>query len=124
MRSHERRRGLVLLEVMVALLVLTLVGLGGLELVHQSHALVDNARQWSEGVAYAEDAMEVAKLGTRLRGPPGDLLPGGFRRQITRQPLALGRGLERVTVTIFLPDGRRFDLDRLARMTDDGTEQW
>jgi hypothetical protein len=123
-RRRTSREGLVLLEVIVALVVLTLVGLGGLELVHQSHVLVENANEWSEGIAYAEDAMELAKLGAPLRGPPGDLLPGGFRRQITRRRLATSDGLEQVTVTIFLPDGRRFGLDRLARITNDESEQW
>lgn len=124
MSCRQRRQGLVLLEVMVALVVLTLVGLGGLELVHQTHTLVDNASQWSEAVAYAEDAMELAKLGAPLRGPPGEMLPRGFRRQIILRPLASRTGLEQVTVTIFLPDGRRFNLDRLARITDDGAEHW
>jgi type II secretory pathway pseudopilin PulG len=124
MTSGTRRSGLVLLEVMVALVVLSLVGLGALQLVHQSHALVADAHQWAEAVAYAEDAVELAKLGGRLRGPPGDVLPGGFRRQITRRPLSSTTGLEQVTVTIFLPGGGRFDLDRLAHIAADGTEQW
>ena len=119
------RQGLVLLEVMVALVILSLVGVGALELVHQSHALVGNAYQWSEAVAYAEDGMELAKLGsTTLHAPPGDALPDGYRRQITRQPSSAGNGYEQVTVTVFLPGGGHFDLDRLARVAPDGTEQW
>jgi type II secretory pathway pseudopilin PulG len=119
------RTGLVLLEVMVALVILGLVGLGALELVHQSHEIVGNARQWSDAVAYAEDGMELAKLGSSaLHGPPGDALPGGFRRQITRAPSVSGREFEQVTVTVFLPGGGRFDLDRLARIAADGSEQW
>jgi len=122
--GRGQRRGLVLLEVMVALVVLSLVGVGALELVHQSQGLAANARAWSDAVAYAEDGMELAKLGSRaLRGPPGDVLPGGFRRQVTRQ-LASDGGYERVTVTVFLPGGGQFDLDRLAQIADDGTEQW
>jgi prepilin-type N-terminal cleavage/methylation domain-containing protein len=120
----ERRRGLVLLEVMVALVVLSLVGLGALQLVHQSHMLAADAQQWSDAVAYAEDGIELAKLGTPLHGPPGELLPGGFRRQITRRALPSSRGFVQVTVTVFVPGGGRFDLDRLARTTNDGTEQW
>jgi len=125
MTGRGRRVGLVLLEVMVALVVLSLVGLSALQLVHQSHELVGNARRWSDAVAFAEDGMEVAKLGgTSLHGAPGDLLPGGYRRQITRRPTGNAPGFERVTVTVFLPGGGRFDLDRLARIADDGTEQW
>jgi prepilin-type N-terminal cleavage/methylation domain-containing protein len=123
--SRRSPHGLVLLEVMVALVVLSLVGLGALQLIHQSHELVDDARQWSEAVADAEDGMELVKLGsTGAHGPPGDLLTGGFRRQVTRHSLAAGEGWEQVTVTVFLPGGGRFDLERLARATDHGTEEW
>ncbi len=117
-------RGLILLEVMVALVVLSLVGLGALELTHMSHQVVDNARTWSEAVAYAEDGMELAKMGsTTLRGPPGEVLPGGFHRQITRRPAAV-KGFETVTVSVILPGGARFDLDRLARIDRNGGERW
>jgi prepilin-type N-terminal cleavage/methylation domain-containing protein len=111
--THER--GLTLLEVLVALVVLSLVGLGYLQLFHGSHRLVADSREWSEAVAHAEDAIEQAKLGSlSLRNAQAETLPGGFRRQITSrlwQP-----GLVLVTVTVFLPGGGRFDLDRLARV--------
>jgi type II secretory pathway pseudopilin PulG len=123
--TRRGRPGLVLLEVMVALIILSLAGAGALQLVHESHALDDNAREWSAAVAAAEDGMELAKLGSSaLHGPPGDPLPGGFRRQITRRPLASPDGFEQVTVTVFLPRGGRFDLERLARIADEGTERW
>jgi len=121
----RRRAGLVLLEVMVALVILSLVGVGALQLVHQSHEVVADARLWSDAVAYAEDGMELVKLGSvALHGPPGDALPGGFRRQITRRPSAMGPSFEQLTVTVFLPGGGQFSLDRLARIADDGTAQW
>jgi hypothetical protein len=123
--THTGRAGLVLLEVMVALIILSLVGAGALQLAHQSHLLADSARDWSAAVAAAEDGMELAKLGsTALHGPPGDALPGGFRRQITRRPLASPDGFEQITVTVFLPGGGRFDLERLAHIGDDGGERW
>jgi prepilin-type N-terminal cleavage/methylation domain-containing protein len=75
-RSGKARCGLVLLEVMVALVVLSLVGVGALRLVHQGNELATNAHTWSDAVTYAEDGMELAKLGsTALHGPPGDELP-------------------------------------------------
>jgi len=119
------RRGLVLLEVMVALVILALVGLGALQLAHQSHALVSDARQWADAVAYAEDGMELAKLGGDARwAAGGEALPDGFRRQIVRRPLVAGAATEEVTVTVFLPEGGRFDLHRVARLMDDGSERW
>jgi prepilin-type N-terminal cleavage/methylation domain-containing protein len=110
------RRGLTLLEVLVALIVLSLVGLSALQLVHQSHGLAGNARRWSDAVAYAQDAMEEAKLGPV---PSGDALPGGYRRQVTRQPWQ--PGFDRVTVTVFLPGGGHFDVNRLVRVSQDPT---
>jgi prepilin-type N-terminal cleavage/methylation domain-containing protein len=115
-RHVTQRRGLTLLEVLVALVVLSLVGLSALQLVHQSHGLVGSARRWSDAVAYAQDAMEEAKLGDPSLH---DALPGGYRRQITRQPWE--PGFDRVTVTVFLPGGGQFDLNRLVRIGTDST---
>src|SRR5207247_3443726 len=82
-------RGLTLLEVLVALVILTLVGLGYLQLFHQSHRLVADSREWSAAVLYAQDAMERAKLGSLSPGALAESLPGGFRREITRRPWPL-----------------------------------
>jgi prepilin-type N-terminal cleavage/methylation domain-containing protein len=106
-----RERGVALLEVLVALVVLGLVGLSYLELFHQSHRLVGDSQEWSKAVEYAEDAME----GIKLRGGDAQLaaedLPGGFRREISSRPWL--PGLLAVEVTVSLPGGGRFDLDRL-----------
>jgi prepilin-type N-terminal cleavage/methylation domain-containing protein len=115
--SHERmtgRRGLTLLEVMVALMILGLVGLSYLQLFHQSHRVVGDSRQWSQAVEYAEDAMERAKLeGASTEPRAEDLLPGGFRRQVTTQ--AWRPGLVLVEVTVSLPGNARFELRRLLQ---------
>ena len=106
-------RGLTLLEVLVALVVLSVVALGYFQVFHGSHALVANAREWSDAIAYAEDAMERTKLGSAQPASP-EALPGGFRRQVTSRPWE--PGLIRLTVSVFLPGGGRFDLERLARV--------
>ena len=107
-------RGLTLLEVMVALVVLSLVALGYLRLFQGSHRLVAAAREWSQAVQYAEDASERAQLGgPSLLGAPSESLPGGFRREIARRPWQ--PGLTLVRVTVFLPGGARFGLDWLTR---------
>jgi len=112
-------RGLTLLEVMVALVVLSLVALGYLQLFQGSHRLVTAAREWSQAVVYAEDASELARLsGPSLLGTPAESLPGGFRREITSRPWQ--PGLRLVTVTVFLPAGGRFSLDWLTRDRPDG----
>jgi prepilin-type N-terminal cleavage/methylation domain-containing protein len=112
-----RRRGLTLLEVLVALVIFTMVGASYLVLFSQSHRIVFGARQWSDAVSYAQDAMELAKLGSPLAP-----LPNGYRRQITRQPWQPGYTL--VTVTVFLPTGQRFDLHRITKPDSTGVERW
>jgi prepilin-type N-terminal cleavage/methylation domain-containing protein len=113
------RRGLTLLEVLVALVVLTMVGVGYLQLFSESHRVVGVSQQWSDAVAYAQDAMEHAKLtGVDNQGP----LPGGFRRQIARRPYMSGYTL--VTVTVTMPNGARYQLNRLTRPDSSGAEQW
>ena len=107
------QRGLTLLEVMVALVVLSLVALGYLQLFHGSHRLVGATREWSQAVEYAQDAMERVKLGgPNVLGMPAESFPDGFRREITSRPWQ--PGLTLVTVTVFLPGSGRFDLDWLA----------
>lgn len=101
------RRGLTLLEVLVALLILSVVTAGYLELFHGSHVLLARSRLWTQAIAYASDGMEQAKLGDRR----AVMLPGGFRRQVIS--VAWAPGIERITVRVMLPDGARFDLRQL-----------
>ncbi|HTD59961.1 MAG TPA: prepilin-type N-terminal cleavage/methylation domain-containing protein [Gemmatimonadaceae bacterium] len=101
------RRGLTLLEVLVALIILSMVVAAYLELFHGSHVLLARSRAWSQAIAYAADGMEQAKLGAI--SPVA--LPGGYRRRVTAA--TWGPGLEMITVTVTLPNGARFDLRRL-----------
>jgi prepilin-type N-terminal cleavage/methylation domain-containing protein len=102
-----RRGGLTLLEVLVALAILSLVVAGYLELFHGGHVLLARSRVWTQAIAYASDGMERAKLGDRRTVT----LPGGFRRQVTSA--AWAPGIESITVRVTLPDGARFDLRAL-----------
>jgi prepilin-type N-terminal cleavage/methylation domain-containing protein len=113
------RRGLTLLEVLVALVVLTLVGVSYMQLFTESHHVVNASTQWSAAVTYAQDAMEHA----RLPGAHAEVsLPSGFRRYVSRRPWRAGYTL--VTVTVTLPNGARYDLNRLTRFDTTGVEQW
>src|SRR5581483_9010860 len=101
------RRGLTLLEVLVAMLILSLVVAGYLELFHGSHLLLARSRVWSQAVAYAADGMEQAKLDETQEVS----LPNGFRRHVTSA--AWRPGIRIITITVMLPDGAHFDVRRL-----------
>ncbi len=124
---RRTRSGMTLLEVMVALIVLTLVGAGYFELVAQSHRLSGSTVAWSSSVLDAQDALESAKLGAPdpAQGAPVRL-PDGSLRRVLRRPWA--PGFTRVTVEITSPEGQRIEVDRLVRpvRSRDGreTEQW
>lgn len=107
-------RGLTLLEVMVALVILSLVGLAYLDLFHQSHRIAADSRQWTAAVGYAEDAMERVKLQGAPAQPTVDDLPGGFKRQTSAH--LWKPGLTVVEVTVAMPGGGKFDLDRLVQL--------
>jgi prepilin-type N-terminal cleavage/methylation domain-containing protein len=111
-KTCSTERGLALLEVMVALVILSLVATGYLQLLHASHALVARSREQAQAVSYAAAGMERAKLDPPSMDPnPPELLPGGFRREVAASHWRPGFAL--LTVTVFLPDGGRFELARL-----------
>lgn len=107
------RTGLTLLEVMVALVILGLVATGFLETFAGALRSTAGARTWAQALVYAEEGQEAMKIGGTARMAEGDTpLGGGFSRRI-----ALRRwreGLTHATVTITLPNGGQFELDRLV----------
>lgn len=110
----SEERGLTLLEVLVALVILGLVGLSYLELFHQSHRVVVDSRQWLAAVVYAEEAMENLKVQGLTNLPGAEDLPGGFRREVAAARSS--PGLAAVTVTVSLPEGGSFELRRLLQL--------
>lgn len=99
---------------MVALVILSLVATGYLQLLHASHVLVARSREQAQAVSYATAGMERAKVELpELNSRPTELLPGGFRREVVARHWRPGFAL--LTVTVFLPDGARFQLARLVQ---------
>jgi hypothetical protein len=97
---------------MVALVILSLVAIGYLQLLHASHVLVTRSREQAQAVAYAAAGMERAKLDPPSMDPkPPELLPGGFRREVAVRRWRPGFAL--LTVTVFPREGGRFELARL-----------
>ncbi len=98
---------------MVALVILSLVALGYLELLHASHVLVARSREQAQAISYAAAGMERAKLELpKLDPKPTELLPGGFRREVVARHWRPGFAL--LTVSVLLPEGTRFELTRLV----------
>jgi len=116
--TQSSKRGLALLEVMVALVILGLVAVAYLELLQASHGLVVRSRTQAQAVSYAAAGMERAKLELpNLEPKPTELLPGGFRREVVTRHWR--GGLAMLTVSVYLPDGARFDLARLVQEPPD-----
>ena len=109
-----KREGLALLEVLVALVILSLLLVGYLRLFQGSHRVFVRSREWSEAVASAADAMERAKLELpRLPSERVEDLFGGLHRQVATS--AWQPGLVVLRVTVALPTGGQLDVYRLAR---------
>jgi len=98
---------------MVALVILGLVATGFLETFAGALRSTARTRTWAQALVYAEEGQEATKIGGAGRTPNGDTaLGGGFSRRIAVHPWR--DGVSRATVTISLPDGARFELDRLV----------
>jgi len=112
------RRGLTLLEVMVALVILGLVVAGYLELFSGALRGAGRAHDWSQAVAYATDGMERAKLEPQTcRQGSIDQLAAGFERRCETRAVGV-RGVDfRVTVlrvVVTFPGGGEYVLERLV----------
>ena len=112
MSNGAREAGLALLEVLVALVLLSLLVVGYLRLFQGGHHLSARSQQWSDAVGFAIDAMERAKAAPVEPGADRpEELPGGWAREIATSSWQPGVAL--VTVTVTLPDGGNFRLHRL-----------
>jgi len=106
------RTGLTLLEVMVALIILALVATGFLETYAGALRTTADTRTWAQALVYAEEGQEAVKIEGAARALGSEeALGGGFTRRIGVRPWR--EGVTRATVTVTLPDGARFELDRL-----------
>src|SRR5438876_11100008 len=108
------RRGLTLLETMVALVILGVVVIGFLEVFQGSTRLWRDTEAWATAVAYAEDGMAVAKLETQLRSSH-HVLSGGFERSAETRESHDGHQL--VTVRVPKPGCGRESLYRQIQTT-------
>jgi prepilin-type N-terminal cleavage/methylation domain-containing protein len=106
------RRGLTLLETMIALVILSMVGVAFLGLFTQATRTANDLEVWSTAVSLAESGMELAVVDVGMPLPATEALPDGFTRTTTLRPWTGGTSL--LTVTVAFPDGREFALRRLV----------
>jgi prepilin-type N-terminal cleavage/methylation domain-containing protein len=110
--SLVSRTGLTLLEVLVALVILGLVATGLLDTLASTLRNTTEARSWAQALVYAEQGQQMVDVeGLRSAGID-EPLGGGFTRRL--EVRHWGQGVSRATITIILPDGERFELDRLV----------
>ncbi|HET9385492.1 MAG TPA: prepilin-type N-terminal cleavage/methylation domain-containing protein [Gemmatimonadales bacterium] len=112
------RRGLTLLEVMIAIVILGLVVAAYLELFGESLRGAAGTRTWSQAIAYAADGMERAKLepAACLTGT-AEQLPGGFTRRCETRSwatVAAVTDFRALRVVVTLPGGGQYALERLV----------
>ena len=105
---------MTLLESLVALVILGLTALGFLQAFQVTTRSTRSSSDWVQAVSYAESAMEETKLGTNPV-PFADSLSSGHTRTMDVQPWPGIAGVEQVTVTVTLPGGGTFVLQRLVR---------
>lgn len=109
------RRGMTLLEALVALVILGTVGVALLEVFASTARVATRAGEWSRAVAYAEEALENIKLDSlQLRTAGSEALPDGFTRRLDVRPWSQP-GFAMVTVEVTIPDGGTHTLTRLWR---------
>ncbi|MBE0590811.1 MAG: type II secretion system protein [Gemmatimonadales bacterium] len=106
------RRGLTLLETMIALVILSTIGVAFLGLFTQTTRTANDLEAWSTAVSYAESGMELAVVAVGTALPSSEQLPNGFTRTTTLQSWTGATSL--LTVTVAFPDGRTFALRRLV----------
>lgn len=123
-RTHQRTthfsapRGVTLLEVMVALVILGLVVLGYLELFSGTLRLASDASEWTRAVAFAESTMEDMKITPAAAGQheQPDQPAEGYSRWVTRNEWH--DGTELVTVIVTMPRGGRLEMSRAFGVSD------
>ena len=115
------RRGMTLLEVVVALAILGLVVTAYLELFGGALASARVAQTWSQAVTYATEMMEQRKLEANpaALATGVEALPGGFARRVEITPWASPNGdggFAELRVVVSLPGGGEYTLARLVRV--------
>ena len=99
---------MTLLESVVALVIVGMAAVGFLNLFEGDARIPVTAREWNAAVSYAEEGMELAKLGQPV--PTGNST--GLSRRVERKFRA--KHVDEIQVVVTLDGGRTFVLRRLV----------
>ncbi len=103
---------MTLLEAVVAFVLLSVVGVVCLDQSRGATQLQVRSAEWTRAVTLAESAM--AEATSSPMASPMEAVPGPQRPvQVERRPWQ--PGVEVIQVSVPLPDGRRYVLERLTR---------
>jgi hypothetical protein len=110
---------MTLMEAVVALVILALAAVGCLELAQGASRLEFAANEWNAAISVAESRMAQASLNATSESTQ-EMLPVGSRdaarlegTRVTRE--AWRPGLDLVSVTVPVTDGKEYVLRRLVR---------
>lgn len=112
---------MTLLEAVVALVILSLAAIGCLELAQGASRLEFNATEWNAAVSVAESRMTQVSLGAtveadnalRVEVRDAERAQGTI---VTREPWSAG--LDLVSVSVPVADGKRYVLRKLVRASN------
>ena len=102
-------RGMTLLEVLVALVIMSLTGVATLQVFGNASRAAHREEEWSQAVFLAEEGLERAKVGGAVEGTE-QLAP--YTRRTRVSPWR--DGLVVIAVEVTLPGGGTLDLWRVA----------
>lgn len=108
---------MTLLEAIVAFVLLSVVGVVCLDQSRGASQLQVRSAEWTRAVTLAESAMAEATSAPLAFAPPLAATPSVPRVPVQVERRRWQPGVDVVHVSVPLPDGRRFVLERLARVS-------
>ncbi len=111
---RRRTEGFTLVELLVAVLLLSVVALGLSRTLASTGQALSRSRKWMQATQLAVEGMEQLRAGQAPAAPAG---AGSFERSVATAPWNGHPGLRRLEVTVSWNDGdmHTFQLVTLAR---------
>lgn len=105
MRRTVRGDGVTLIELLVALFLLSVVALGLTTTLTSTRRVLSASEKWMQAAQLAAEGMEQLRAG---HIPAAGLTAGGFDRTVRVTPWSGHSALQRLEVTVTWDDGERY----------------